>query len=173
MTKITDEPFNGFPADGTPVQFFECVQRALTWLEPYLNDNDINHATLVAYCRSYANLVFCDGEQQAYDSQESLNAALKQVVVKQQQIVTVFSGVRNSILSAQALAQVESHSKTQSERASKPRKLEESDCRRIAKRYWDSKADGTSYGIVKALAAEYDVSPTTIHATAKKYNPLN
>jgi hypothetical protein len=59
----------------------------------------------------------------------------------------------------------------QSARASKPRKLSEASCARIAKRYWESKQNGESYGIVKQLAAEYDVTPTTIHATVKKYKP--
>lgn len=59
----------------------------------------------------------------------------------------------------------------QSARASKPRKLSEASCARIAKRYWESKRNGESYGIVKQLAAEYNVTPTTIHATVKKYKP--
>lgn len=71
------------------------------------------------------------------------------------------------------LASQEAFKKAQSARASKPRKLSEAACKRIAKRYWECKANGTGYGIAKALAAEYDVSPTTIHATARKYKPLN
>jgi hypothetical protein len=59
----------------------------------------------------------------------------------------------------------------QSARASQPRKLNEDQQRRIAKCYWDAKQDGSFYGTVKRLAAEYDVSQTTIQSTAKKYKP--
>lgn len=72
-----------------------------------------------------------------------------------------------------SLAAQEAFKQSQSARASKPRKLDEAACKRIAKHYWESKANGTGYGIAKALAAQYDVSPTTIHATAKRYKPQN
>lgn len=71
------------------------------------------------------------------------------------------------------LAAQEAFKQAQSARASKPRKLEESECKRIAKVYWENKANGTIYGIAKDLAREFKVSRTTIHATAKKYKPLN
>ena len=61
----------------------------------------------------------------------------------------------------------------QSARASKPRKLDEVSSRRIAKRYWESKANGTGYGIVKELAADFEVSVKTIHDTVKKYKEMN
>lgn len=62
-------------------------------------------------------------------------------------------------------------SKAQSERASKLRAKDEDVAERIAKAYWDSKRNGTSYGIVKRLANDYNVSPTTIHSYARKYRP--
>jgi len=61
----------------------------------------------------------------------------------------------------------------QSERASKPRKLDEATCKRIAKRYAEAKANGTGYGIVKELASEYEVSARTIHDTVKRYTEVN
>lgn len=72
-----------------------------------------------------------------------------------------------------SVAAQEAFRQAQSARASKPRKLSEAACERIAKRYCESKTNGTGYGIAKALAAEYDVSATTIHATARTYKPLN
>lgn len=57
----------------------------------------------------------------------------------------------------------------QSKRASKPRKLTVDENKRIAKQYLESKRDGEGYGAVKALAAKYDVSETTIHNIVKKH----
>lgn len=63
--------------------------------------------------------------------------------------------------------------KAQSERASKPRAplLDELTRKRIAKRYWDSKQNGTAYGLVKELARQYEVTTTTIQAIVKKHKP--
>jgi transposase len=59
----------------------------------------------------------------------------------------------------------------QSTRASQPRKLDEHQRKRIANRYWEAKQNGTAYGIVKALAREYEVSSNTIQTAVNKYKP--
>ncbi|WP_305822583.1 hypothetical protein [Massilia brevitalea] len=61
----------------------------------------------------------------------------------------------------------------QSKKASIPRKLSEAACVNIAKHYWDSKRDGTAYGVVKMLANRYEVSTTTINAVVRKYKPAS
>lgn len=60
------------------------------------------------------------------------------------------------------------YKKIQSERASKPRKLTEMQHARIARQYSEGKRNGEGYGLVKALAASYEVSTTTIHTIIKK-----
>ena len=60
------------------------------------------------------------------------------------------------------------YQKIQSERASKPRKLTESQHARIASQYSEGKKNGEGYGLAKSLAAHYNVSTTTIHAIVKK-----
>lgn len=49
MKKTTASPFDDFPQDGTPVQFFERVLLAVNWLEPHLDDNDIAKALAAEY----------------------------------------------------------------------------------------------------------------------------
>jgi len=65
----------------------------------------------------------------------------------------------------------EKYRQAQSERATKPRKLDEAQCKRIAQLYWASHEAGSVYGVAKKLAGMYDVTPATIRATANKYKP--
>jgi hypothetical protein len=71
------------------------------------------------------------------------------------------------------IAAQEAYRQAQSTRASKLRKtlLDEETRKRIAKLYWDRKAGGTAYGLVKELAARHDVTPTTIQTIVKQYRP--
>lgn len=65
----------------------------------------------------------------------------------------------------------ERHRQSQSERASQLRAKNEVQAKLIAKIYWDSKEAGTSYGEVKRLAAQYEISPGTVRSYAAKYKP--
>lgn len=164
MTKNPPNPFENFPTDGTPVQFWERTLLALDWLTPYLNDNEEMHAFLVATCRAYGSMLY-----PAPDNNSPENWPL--LIMRQRQIVTVFAQVREAIIAAQAVTQAETQSKSQRERASKPRKLDEEKSLRIAKAYWEMNDGRATYGSVKALAARFEVSETTIRSVAKKHKP--
>ncbi len=92
---------------------------------------------------------------------------------RREQVMLVFEQANSLIRYEPTLAAQEAFNQAQSARASKPRKLDEVSSRRIAKRYWESKANGTGYGIVKELAADFEVSVKTIHDTVKKYKEMN
>ena len=66
------------------------------------------------------------------------------------------------------LAAQEAQSKAQSKRASAPRKLEEADRMRIVKVYGEAQAAGSVYGVIKRLAAHYNVTPAAIRNVLKK-----
>lgn len=169
MKKKDINPFDNFTINSSPEQFFGCIQSALTWLEPYLDEENIMHEALVRYCASYARILYIDPADQTNENDEEVD--WPRLVMRQRQIVTVFDQVRSAIISAEALAQANNHSKTQSERASKPRKLTEEQHARIASVYWEAKTGGTGYGIGKRLAADFGVSPTTIQTIARKHRP--
>jgi len=172
MKNSIANPFDDFTANGSPEEFYDCAIRAVGLLKPYLNDTDIHHQTLVAFVNSYTRLLYPEQDQVAEnDSDEAFQKWVQDIVMRQRQIVNVFERIRNSIIAADAIAQVKSHSKAQSQRASMPRKLTEREYEQIRKYYWDSKRDGTSYGVVKQLAARFDVSPTTIQNIVKKDKP--
>ena len=165
MNENLSSPFDDFPENGTPEQFWKQTLLALNWLAPYLNDNDEKHTYLVMTCRAYASMLYPAPEN--YDAPEDWPL----LVMRQRQIVTVFTQIRAAIIAAQAVTQVKSQSKSQRERASKPRKLDEDQSRRIAKAYWEMNDGRAIYGSVKALATRFDVSETTIRSVAKKYKP--
>lgn len=90
---------------------------------------------------------------------------------KREQLLHLFEQAHSMIRYEPTLAAQEAFNQAQSARASKPRATDEDVARRIAKAYSDSKRDGTSYGMVKRLAREYNVSQTTIHNYIRKYAP--
>ncbi|MDQ1817458.1 hypothetical protein RBA41_29550 [Massilia sp. CCM 9210] len=103
-----------------------------------------------------------------FQTEEEQYAAAKAVEARFQQL---FEQAINLHRLQPSLDASEKYRKEQSARASTPRKLTEAECRRIARQYCDSKADGTSWGVVKRLANQYKVSATTIHNVVKKYDP--
>lgn len=174
MSKANDNPFDNFPTDGTPLYFYDRMKLALDWATPHLQDGKIEHVTFVAYCRAYARLLHPEVPLLHGDTLSPAPAtSVGQIIVKQRQVVSTFMQIRASILEVIALEKSARLVKAQSERAAKPRKLDEAACKRIAKRYAEAKANGTGYGIVKELASEYEVSVRTIHDTVKRYTEVN
>jgi len=109
-------------------------------------------------------------------SKAAARAETARYTAKRKQVMALLDEADSLHRTAPALAAQEAQAafgKAQSTRASKNRKpdLDEDKRRRIAKRYWYAKENDESYGIVKALAAEYGVSPTTIQTIVKKYKP--
>ena len=170
MTKPNANPFDNFPQDGTPLLFQERMELALAWLAPHLNENDINHQTLLANCKYYTRLM-SDPALRPHD-EVSLHSALREVSRRQHLIVNIFGSVRSAILASKAVAQAANHGKAQSERASKPRKFDEDQAKRAAKAYHEITSGRAEYGGVKALAAHYGVTTATIRSAAKRY-PLD
>ena len=94
-----------------------------------------------------------------------------ELVYQREQIMLVFEQANSLIRYEPTLAAQEAFNQAQSARASKLRATNEDVAKRIAKAYLDSKRDGTSYGMVKRLAREYNVTQTTIHNYIRKYAP--
>jgi len=158
----------------SPDGFVKRMNMALAWLWPHLTPRtqllyDQIREIVEEYSRKFSIIRHYEPGQQYIPRTEptELDAA------KCEKAMLLFEQAKELRRVDATLAAQEAFKQAQSARASKPRKLDEAACQRIAKRYWDSKANGTGYGIAKAMAAEYDVSATTIHATARKYKPLN
>ena len=159
----------------SPDGFVKRMNMALAWIWPHLTPRtqplyDQIREIVEEYNRKFSSVIrFLEPGQKFVPISEptELDAA------KCEKAMLLFEQAKELRRVDATLAAQEAFKQAQSARASKRRKLDEAACQRIAKRYWASKADGTSYGIAKALAAEYDVSTTTIHATARKYKPLN
>jgi hypothetical protein len=168
MTKQTANPFDDFPEDGTPMLFHDRMEQALAWLEPHLDESDINHQTLLGNCKYYSRLLH-DPALYPHDD-ESLQKTLQEVVYRQSLIVNIFGRVRGAVIASEAISRVKGQSEAQSKRASKPRAFEdEQQAKRAAKAYHDIKAGRAEYGGVKALAARYKVTEATIRAVARRY----
>jgi len=163
----------GVTAD-TPTGWVKRMNMALAWLWPQLTPrtqplyDEIR--TIVEEYHQKTSLIRPWVEGQKFVTKEEPNEL---DAAKCEKAMFLFDQAKQLHRVEVTLAAQEAFKQAQSARASKPRKLSEAACERIAKRYWESKANGTGYGIAKALAAEYDVSATTIHATARKYKPLN
>lgn len=96
-----------------------------------------------------------------------------ELLYRREQVMLVFEQANSLIRYEPTLAAQEAFNQAQSARASKLRATDEDVARRIAKAYSESKRDGTSYGMVKRLAREYNVSQTTIHNYIRKYAPVD
>lgn len=94
-----------------------------------------------------------------------------ELLYNKEQVMHLFEQANSLIRYEPTLAAQEAFNQAQSARASKLRATDEKVARRIAKAYSDSKRNGTSYGMVKRLAREYNVSQTTIHNYIRKYAP--
>lgn len=163
----------GVTAD-TPSGFVKRMNMALAWLWPQLTTRtrplyDEIRGIVDDYHRKTTNIrPYVEG--QPFD----LSAEPTELdAVKCEKAMFLFEQAKELHRVEATLAAQEAFKQSQSARASKPRKLTEEECKRIARVYWESKTDGTGYGVAKMLAAEYGVSATTIHTTAKKYKPLN
>lgn len=166
MTTAAPNPFDTFPEDGTPNQFWDHTLRALNWLEPYLVDTDEKHRFFVMTCQAYGKMLYPDQEND--DAPEDWPL----LIMRQRQIVTVFGQIRHAITAAQAMTKAEAYSTSQSERASKPRKLDDEKHERIAKAYWALIEGGrAARGGVKELARRYDISTEMVRKIAKKSPP--
>ena len=138
--------------------FASNMHQALYWMLPQVTSRtrplfDEMMALLDALDESYADMT--DDE----------------LFYKREQILHLFEQANSLIRYEPTLAAQEAFNQAQSARASKLRATNEDVARRIAKAYSDSKRDGTSYGMVKRLAREYNVTQTTIHNYIRKYSP--
>jgi hypothetical protein len=165
MTTTAPNPFDTFPEDGTPHQFWDHALRALNWLEPYLVDTDEQHRFFIMTCQAYGKMLYPDQEND--DAPEDWPL----LIMRQRQIVTVFGQIRHAIIAAKAVTKAEAYSTSQSERASKPRARDEEEAMRIAKAYWTGHNGRAERGRVKELAREYGVTEATIRNYARKYKP--
>jgi hypothetical protein len=161
---------NGFSAD-TPKGFVKRMNMALAWMESQIT---VHTRTIVDEIRAITDEYerVTSPIQPFQAGQLSLPAPPTEAATLQREKAEfLFEQAKAMHRLQPALDAQEKYKQAQSDRASKPRKLTENECQRIAKHYWDSKREGTSYGIVKMLAASYDVSETTIHTITKKYRP--
>lgn len=162
---------NGISAD-TPQGFVKRMRMALAWLQPQLTArthpiydeiktivDDFDRKT--SPIRTYVPGKPLDRAQ----------APTEADTAKCDKAMFLFEQAKSLHRVESTLASQEAFKQAQSARASKPRKLSDEQCKRIAKTYWDSKRNGTSYGLVKELARQYDVTQTTIQNTVKKYKP--
>ena len=173
--KITDERTedflsrNGFYAD-TPRGLAKRLDMALAWVQPMTTEQTAPlvkeiKEILSAFERRVSVVV---GPEQKIELPAPLTEADRLQLEKGQVLFEQVMALHR--LQPAADAQ-QKYKQTQRERAKKPRAplLDEDTCKRIAKLYWDSKRDGTSYGLVKHLAGRYEVTSTTIQNIVKKY----
>ncbi|WP_323142798.1 hypothetical protein [Massilia phyllosphaerae] len=160
----------------TPRYFVTCMQRALSWLRPQLTTR-----TDPIYREIETLLAEIDRERPRSRvwhppmavrvSKTAEMAETARYVSKRDRVMALFEEANALHRIEPFVAAQEAFNEAQRVRASKPRKLDEETCKRIAKLYWDRKQDGTSYGLVKELAGELGVTATTIQNTVKKYKP--
>lgn len=159
-----------------PLDFVDHMRKVLLWLWPQLTER-----TRPMYTTILALVDQIDMERPRSRiwhppmtvrvSNTAIRAAAARYTAQREQVMALFEDANSSHLLEPILAAQEAFRQAQSVRASKPRKLPEEKQRTIAKRYLESKRNGSTYGIVKALAVEYDVSTTTIQTAVKKYKP--
>jgi hypothetical protein len=168
MKKLAN-PFDSFTAEHTPDDFAVCSWQAAKWLLPYMDFNDKSHCNFIVACEKYSELILTSSRQ--LDDLISAKEA-KLIVDLQREIATTFQRIWNSTVTTQLTNMALKQSKSQSERAAKPRKFDSVEqWERIAKLYWDAKENGTGYGFTKFLAGEYKVSEQAIRNIANKRKP--
>lgn len=162
---------NGFTKE-TSFGYIKRMNMALAWIEPQLTANtrpifDEMKLLMSEYHARFhttsplGEFVAPEPETVQLESAKALN----------EKIEMLFNQAKTIHRLQPTLDAQEKYKQAQSERASKPRKLTERENERVAKHYWESKENGEGYGVVKALAAKYDVSETTIHNIVKKHKP--
>lgn len=164
---------NGMLAD-TPQGLVKRMNMALAWLQPQLTQrtrpiyDEIR--TIVEQLHQKITPIRPYQEGKPF----SLAMDLTELdIAKSEKVILLFEQIKQLHRVETTLAAQEAFKRSQSARASKPRKLEEVDCERIVKAYLHNKEHGGVYGVVKELAREFNVSPSTIHATVRRYKPLN
>lgn len=164
---------NGITAD-TPHGFVKRMRMALAWLLPQLTARtrpmyDEIKTIIDEFDKKTSYIRTYEPGKPIELSQEP-NEADKAACDK---AVFLFEQAKSLHRVEATLAAQDAFKQSQSARASKPRKVEldEETRKRIAKRYWTSKQEGTAYGFVKELARQHDVTTTTIQTIVKKYKP--
>lgn len=162
---------NGISAD-TPQGLVKRLNMALAWLWPQLTPRTRpiyeEIQAIVQQLHQKTSLI------RPYEEGKPLSMAMELTeldTAKTERVIFLFEHIKELHRVEANLAAQEAFKRSQRARASKPRKLEEVECERIAKAYWHNKVHGGVYGIVKDLARQFNVSPSTIQATVKKYKP--
>jgi hypothetical protein len=168
MKKFAD-PFESFTAANTPDDFAVCAWMAAEWLLPYMKHNDPNHVKFIVYCLTYSDLIL----NNARGLDDLVTAAeANEIIELQRKTYETFQRVWNATVAGELTTMALRFSKSQSKRASKPRKFDSTEqYDRIAKRYWEAKIQGTGYGFTKALAAEFGVTEQAIRNIANPRKP--
>lgn len=168
-------------AAGRPLEFVSRMRMATTWLRPRLTTRTRplydEIATLLDEIRTYAhvssNRVWHPPLTVRVSKTAEKAVEAHRYTAKRQRVMLLFEQADSMQRLEPLLVAQDAFKQAQSARASKPRKaeLDEETRKRIAKRYWTSKQEGTAYGLVKELARQYDVTTTTIQNIVKKYQP--
>jgi hypothetical protein len=181
--KLTDESTDAFLirnriTEDSPRGFVARTNMALAWLWPQLTTRTAplyyQIKTLIDDLNTQASGVRVWHPPIAFPPPRVTEEVAKtQYVAKREQVMLLLEQVVALNRLEPTVAAQEAYRQAQSTRASKLRKtsLDEDTRKRIAKLYWDRKASGTAYGLVKELAGRHDVTPTTIQAIVKQYKP--
>lgn len=152
----SDYLVNNEYAGRTPAAMIKKARLSLAWLEPRI-DTDTQH--LFIELKSIID---------AYENAFKATALSEADEVRMEKALLLWKNIELIQHTVPALQEQKGYKKTQSERASKPRKLSEAQHARIASQYAEGKKNGEGYGLAKSLAARYNVSATTIHTIVKK-----
>lgn len=162
-------PFDSFTAEHTPNDFAVCSWQAAKWLLPNMNCNNKSHCDFIEACLEYSDLILTNSRE----LDDVISAKEAELIVDlQRKIATTFQRIWETTVTSQLTIMAIKQSKSQSERASKPRKFDSvQQWDQIAKRYWEAKESGTGYGMTKQLAGEYEVTEQAIRNIANQRKP--
>ena len=163
----------------TPMNFVSCMEQACAWLwprltvrtRPFYDEIGTLLLEIRAYVQLSSNRVWHPPltVRVSRTAEKAVRAA--RYTAKRDRIMALFEQADATHRIEPFLTVQDTFSKAQSKRASQVRAKDEEQAMLIAKLYWASKEDGTSYGKVKELAGEYGVSGGTVRAYAKRYKP--
>lgn len=163
---------NGFSADSS-LGVWKRLTRALAWIKPQVTPHSQSiFDELTALMDAHQHSITPPAVEFPRIPQFKFEAELHtEALVLNAKFELLFNQAIALHRLQPALDAQNKYKTQQSQRASKPRKLDDTQRQRIARQYWANKKDGESYGAAKALAAAYNVSETTIHTIAKKHKP--
>lgn len=168
MKKLSQNPFERLHDDFTPIDFAKCAFVALEQLVPFMEMNNQQHVDYYRYCGAYADMIeACPHDLDDLVPEEEWRAIINMQILMRK----TFTKIWNKILLREASALAVRYLNSQSEKASKRRKISEKQEQRIAQVYWNNKANGTFRGTVKQLAGDLGVSRTTIKEIADRHRP--